>query len=375
MIMTNKKLWNQTAGCVFALLLSFSFCQPTYAQFGGLVKKAKSTVNKSVVNNSEDKQKRDDADASNQMLNQMVRDNESGVNKNNQATPSKASSLNKIYKGTSRDDKDVVATWDEANNRFTLVRTFTEGELAGQPIVYTVNWETGEVTRNDGQLIATFKGDDIIFPEIGILTVNSKTGGGLSLDGKSLGKATRTEAYCYGKQFGSFRKEASRQLVAFFFFNEYASQEEVAKLKTAMDKRDKAAAEGQANFKANMKKITAGNFQNSAGTKIGSIAANGKVLNRLGQQIGVIQANGKITDAYNRDLGYFTEKGEVYKGNTWCGKIQANGAVEDPRRTPSGIGRIQGNDFYDASSNRIASFTGEGSYVAAVCYFFFFSFK
>lgn len=367
LMMMNKKLTPQSVCVALTLLMMFCFSIPANAQIGGLLKKAKNVI--------KDTPKEIDAAESNIRLNKETRENELGIGTKNQSTTATTSNLNKIYEGTSRDDSHVIATWNPDTQQFTLVKTFADGDLAGQPMVYTVNESTGEVTRNDGKLMATIKGDDIIFPEIGTLAINTKTGGGLSLNGKSIGKVTRTEAYCYGKQFGSFRKEATRQLVAFFLFNEYATKEEVSKLKTAMDARDKASAEGMANFKANMKKITAGNFQNAAGTKIGSITANGKVLNRLGEQIGVIQASGKITDAYNRDLGRFTENGEVYKGNTWCGKIQANGAVEDPRKTPSGIGRIQGNDFYDASSNRIARFTGEGRYVAAVCYFFFFSFK
>ena len=334
-----------------AILLAFAVSVPASAQFGGLLKKAKDVVGNKAAETT------------------------GTTTTATTTTNNKSNNLNKIYEGTSWDEDKVIATWNPDTKQFTLVRTFTEGDLAGQPIVYTVDESTGEVTRNDGQLMATIKGNDIEFPEIGTLSIDVAKGGGLSLNGNSLGKVTRTEAYCYGKQFGHFRREVERPLVAFFLFAEYATQEEMAKQKAAMDARDKAAAQGAANFKANMKKITAGNFLNAAGTKIGSITADGKVLDRLGQQIGVVKSTGKITDAYNRDLGTFNDKGEIYKGNTWCGKIQANGSVEDPRRTPSGIGRIQGNDYYDASSNRIARFSGDGAYVAAVCYYFFFSFK
>lgn len=341
-------LCNSSMKWALTCLIAFTVSLPANAQFGGLLKKAKDAVGGKTTEST---------------------------STTTTATASNSNNLNKIYEGTSWDESKVIATWNPDTRQFTLVRTFTEGDLAGQPIVYTVNESTGEVTRNDSQLIATINGDDIVFPEIGTLSINTKTGGGLSLNGKSLGKVTRTEAYCYGKQFGHFRREVDRPLVAFFLFNEYATQEEMAKLKGAMDARDKAAAEGAANFKANMKKVTAGNILNAAGTKIGSITADGKVLDRLGQQIGVVKSTGKVTDAFNRDLGSFNENGVVYKGNTQCGKIQANGSVEDPRRTPSVIGRIQGHDYYDASSNRIARFSGDGAYVAAVCYYFFFNFK
>ena len=339
-----KNLFNNGMKCVAACLLAFAVSVPASAQFGGLLKKAKSVVGGSSSETT------------------------------STTTSSNSNNLNKIYEGTSWEEDKVIATWNPDTKQFTLVRTFTDGDLAGQPIVYTVN-DSGEVTRNDGQLMATINGDDIVFPEIGTLSINVAKGGGLSLDGNPIGKVTRTEAYCYGKQFGHFRREVERPLVAFFLFAEYATKEEMAKQKAAMDARDKAAAQGQANFKANMKKFTAGNILNAAGTKIGSITADGKVLNRLGEQIGVVQSSGKVKDAYNRDLGSFNDNGQVYKGNTQCGKMQANGSIEDPRRTPSVIGRIQGNDIYDASSNRIARFSGDGVYVAALCYFFFFSFK
>lgn len=342
-----KNLFDNGMKWALASLLVFAVSMPANAQFGGLLKKAKGALGGQAAETT-------------------------GTTT---TTTSNSNNLNKIYEGTSWDEDKVIATWNPDTKQFTLVRTFTEGDLAGQPIVYTFNESTGEVTRNDGQLMATINGDDIVFPEIGTLSINVAKGGGLSLDGNPIGKVTRTEAYCYGKQFGHFRREVERPLVAFFLFAEYATKEEMAKQKAAMDARDKAAAQGQANFKANMKKITAGNILNAAGNKIGSITADGKVLNRLGEQIGVVQASGKVKDAYNRDLGYFNDNGQVFKGNTQCGKMQANGSIEDPRRTPSVIGRIQGNDIYDSSSNRIARFSGGGVYVAAVCYFFFFSFK
>lgn len=278
-----------------------------------------------------------------------------------------------IYEGTS--DK-VIATWNDKTNVFTLVRTFTEGDLAGQPITYALNFETGELTRNDGQLMGKLIEGGVEVPSIGTVMINSSTGGGLNMDGKGIGKATRTEAYCFGKQLARFRREAaSRDIVTLFCLVECVTPESMAQMKSDMEARHAREAAGQQAFTANMKKITAGNFLNTAGNKIGSMTADGTVLDKLGQKIGVVKADGQVTDAYNRSLGRIEPNGQVYKGNDWIGKIQPNGAVEAPQRTPSGIGRINGSDFYDANSNRIGRFTGEGVNIAAVCYYFFFNFK
>ena len=145
-----------------------------------------------------------------------------------------------------------------------------------------------------------------------------------------------------------------------------------------MEKRHEREAAAQSAFKDKLKKVTAGNFLDVAGNKIGSITDKGLVLNKLGEQIGVVKANGQVTDAYNRSLGRIEDGGGlgvVYRGNDRIGQLQPNGSVEMPSRTPSNIGKIIGSDFYDSNSNRIARFTGDGIYVAAACYYFFFTLK
>lgn len=363
----NRNAINDVARWAMVLLFTFVVGMPAQAQLGKLMKKAKNVV--------KDSPKEAEAAESNLILNKEVRENELGIDskKSPKATPS--SSLNKIYEGSARTDDKVIATWDPDNKQFVLVRTFTEGDLAGQPIVYSVNFESGEITRNDGKLMATIQGDDIIFPELGTLSINYKTGGGLSLNGKSIGKVTRTEAYCYGKQFGSFRKEATRELVAFFLFNEYASQEEVAKLKTAMDKRDQAAAQGQAAFKANVKKLTPGKFTDMTGKLLGQITASGDVLNSANQRIGRY-ANGKITNAVSgANLGSIDGNGMVYdQTGSPIGRLQANGAIDN--KSGSNIGHIYPDGRIENRSNSTTvRFSGEGCYIAAALYVFFFNIK
>ena len=366
--MMNKKLLNRGVSFALTLMMAFCFSMPANAQLGGLLKKAKGVVNG-------DAEKRVESVESNIILNNTTRENELGINKNGQTSSSKASNLNKIYEGTSWEEDKVIVTWNPDTKQFVLKKTFADGELAGQRIVYTYNAETGEIKRNDGQLMATIKDDDIIFPEIGTLSINTKTGGGLSLNGTSLGKVTRTEAYCYGKQFGHFRREVDRPLVAFFLFNEYAAKDEVAKLKSAMDARDKAAAEGMANFKANVKKLTAGKFLDNTGKLLGQITANGDVLNSANQRIGRY-ANGKITNAVSgANLGSIDDKGMVYdQTGSPKGRLQPNGAIDN--KSGSNIGHIYPDGrIENRSSSTVVRFTGEGRYIAAALYMFFFNIK
>ncbi len=160
------------------------------------------------------------------------------------------------------------------------------------------------------------------------LSINSKTGGGLSLGGKPIGKVTRTKG------------------------------------------------DGQAAFQANVRKVTAGIFQDLTGRKLGRIAANGDVLNSSERRIAHIASNGVITDINTGTrIGMIDGKGFVEdKTGKRIGQLHPNGDVSNS--TGSRIGHIYPNgDFDDRTSSKVARFTGAGRYVAAVCYYFFFDFK
>lgn len=350
-----------------ALVIAFGVETTASAQFGGLLKKAKSVAKGDVKKDVEAKE-------SNLQLNMKVAENELGISKNSK-TASKSSSLNKIYKGTSWDDKDLIATWNDATHQFTLVRTYADGELAGQHVVYTVNESTGEVTRNDGQLMATFKDDEIVFPDRGTLTIDTKRGGGLYLDGNFVGKVTRTDGTSFGKDLFHFRKEATRQLVAFYLMTEFLSPDELAKLKGAREKQRAAEENAQANFKANVRKLTAGKFLDNTGKLLGQITANGDVLNSGNQRIGRY-ANGKVTNAVSgSNLGSIDANGMVYDHTgSPIGRLQPNGAIDN--KSGSNIGHIYSDGrIENRQSSKTVRFTGEGRYIAAALSVFFFDIR
>ena len=350
-----------------ALFIALAVPGIANAQFGSLLKKAKSAV----TNSSNDA----DAARSNAMLNAKVRQNESGLgNVGSGSTASKSSSLNKIYKGTSWDEKDVIATWDDNTKQFTLVRKYTDGELAGQPIVYAFDEATGEMKRNDGKLMATIKGDDVIIPDRGTVTIDLVHGGGLLLDGNYVGKVTRTDGTSFGKDLFHFRKDATRQLVAFFLMTEFLSPEEYAKLKSAREKQRQAEENATAAFKAELLKQPVGKFYDNTGALLGQITAGGDVLNSRNQRMGKVKAGGVITNPSGQKIGSVDAKGIVYDGiGSNKGMVQPNGGVNNS--SGSSIGTIMREGKIQRGGSEIGTYKGTGRYMAAVCYFLFFNFR
>ena len=136
-------------------------------------------------------------------------------------------------------------------------------------------------------------------------------------------------------------------------------------------------AQSGAAFKDKLKNVTAGSFLDSAGNKLGSLTADGKVLDKLGTLMGKVKAGGSNVEVYNKNnqrMGYISDTGIVCQGtgNEKVGQLNSTGRVET--KTGETLGNINGNDFYDGKSNRLGSFSGKGVYVAAALYYFFFTF-
>ena len=182
---------------------------------------------------------------------------------------------------------------------------------------------------------------------------------------------TRDDITIYDRRLGYFSCEATRELVAFYFLHDYLNLADLQKMKVAREEQRKREAEAQAAFKANMMLVTAGDFTSTTGTIIGKIDANGNVFNKAGQRIGQVSSNGKVT-GFNGNAGSFNAKGMVYDNTgSPIGHIQPNGPVENANGTR--IGHIYNDGrFGDSSGSTVAKFSGNGKYVAAVCYYFFF---
>lgn len=171
--------------------------------------------------------------------------------------------------------------------------------------------------------------------------------------------------------------QASGNAYDIFFLSECAADGKLDTMKKNFEAQQQRKASSAVAFKDKLKNITAGSFLDVAGNKLGSVTADGKVLNKLGELMGKVKVNGTNVEVYNKNnqrLGYISDTGIVLQGvgNEKVGQLNSTGRVETTQGTT--LGNIIDNDFYDSKSNRQGSFSGNGVYVAAALHYFFFSF-
>lgn len=263
----------------------------------------------------------------------------------------------------------LIGAWHSSKDMIISKKQHEDGPAKGKFIAYKVYYDKGAIVCNDGKVVAKIVDDGLEILDTGMKVTIDR--GGVSINGEPCGVVTRQDISIYGKRLGFFSCEATRELVAFFFLHDYLNPDDLQKMKTAREEQKKREAEAEASFKANMMKVTAGNFSSVTGTVTGKIDAGGNVFNKAGQRIGHVSADGKVSAA-SGTVGTFNAKGMVYeKTGSPVGHIQPNGSVEDA--SGSCIGQIYNDGrFGDRSGSTVASFSGGGKYVAAVCYFFFF---
>ena len=264
----------------------------------------------------------------------------------------------------------LIGSWHSSKNTIVSKKMHESGSAAGEFISYKVDYSKGVIECNDGTVVAKLVDDGLEILDTGMKVTISN--GGVSINGEPCGVVTRQDITIYGRRLGYFSCDATRELVAFFFLHDYLNPDDLQKMKVAREEQKKREAEAEANFKANMMTITAGNFTSPTGTVIGKMAANGDVFNKAGQRVGHVSSDGKVTNA-SGTAGSFNAKGMVYdKTGSPIGHIQPNGSVENA--SGSRIGQIYNDGNYgDRSGSTVAKFSGTGKYVAAVCYYFFFS--
>lgn len=263
----------------------------------------------------------------------------------------------------------LLAAWHSSKDMIITKKMHEDGPAKGKFISYKYYPDKGAIACNDGNVVAKIVEDglEILDRDMKVTIKN----GGVAINGEPCGVVTRDDITIYGRRLGYFSCEATRELVAFFFLHDYLNPDDLQKMKVAREEQKKRAAEAEAAFKANMMLVTAGDFTSPTGTVIGKIASNGDVFNKAGQRLGHVSSDGKVTD-FNGNAGSFNAKGMVYdKTGSPIGHIQPNGPVEDA--SGSRIGHIYNDGrFGDSTGSTLAKFSGQGKYVAAVCYYFFF---
>lgn len=351
---TNKSIMQWAMVC----LIAFTSPGMANAQFGGLKKMvksaAKSAVDDAVKGKTDNVTNSASADSDPYGASQIDR-----INANKQkaeADRQKAEEQRqkvgcKIVE--SRRDK-LVGTWNSRTNTLTSVEQFEDGAMKGKFITYTWNPSTGEIKRNDGAVAATIQDGKMQIPSISA-TVEINSTGGLVIDGESCGKVTRQDIYIYGRRLGQFYCEATRDLVAFFFLNNYATPEMRAKLKRTQ--------------------FMDGNFLNASGTMVGYIKG------------GMIYNTSKLIPKQG-SMHYSDDETVIGDNKFRVGALQYDGRVDD--NNGNKIGQVKANgDILNASGAKVAhvsndgkitdkagkflvKFTGDRPVAAAVAYYFFF---
>ena len=339
-------------------LIAFTAPGMASAQFGGLKKMVKSATKGVVGDAVKDKTASDvgsvsaDSDPYGASQIDRIKANKQQAEADRQRAEEQRQKVGcKIVE--SRRDK-LVGMWNSRTNTITSAEQFEDGAMKGKFITYTWNPSTGEIKRNDGEVVATIQDGKMFIKSINA-TIEINSTGGLKINGESCGKVTRQDIYIFGRRLGQFYCEATRDLVAFFFLNNYATPEMIAKLKRTqyMD----------------------GNYLNASGTMIGYIKGGmiyntSKLVPKQGSmhysddetvigdnkfRVGAFQYDGRVDDNNGNKIGQVKENGDILNASgVKVAHVSSDGKITDK------------------AGKFLVKFSGDRPVMAAVAYYFFF---
>ena len=330
-------------------LIAFTAPGMASAQFGGL-KKMVNKATKSVSSEGSSSSSAASSDADPYGASQIDRINANKQKAEADRQKAEAARQQAGCKITeSRRDK-LVGSWNSRTNTITSAEQSADGKF----ITYTWNPSTGEIKRNDGEVVATIQDGKMYIKSINA-TVEINSTGGLKIDGESCGKVTRQDIYIYGRRLGQFNCEATRDIVAFFFLNNYATQEMRAKLRRTQ--------------------FMDGNFLNASGTMIGYIKGGmiyntSKLVPKQGSmhysddetvigdnkfRVGAMQYDGRVDDNNGNKIGQVKENGDILNASgVKVAHVSSDGKITDK------------------AGKFLVKFSGDRPVMAAVAYYFFF---
>ena len=241
-----------------------------------------------------------------------------------------------------------IGSWHYKENK--IVSTL-DGES------YIFDAAKGVIRTESGKTVATLTDDGLDIPGIDA-KVKLASGGGISINGESIGKVTSQDVYIYGRRLGNFFSEAPKQMVAFFLLFNYAQPE----------------------VRANMKRTQYmdGNFMDANGSRLGYIKGgaifnNNRLYPKQGNmhydddetviadtqyRVGAFQYDGTVNDNNGNKIGQVKDNGDILNVS---GKKVAHVASD---------GKIT-----DAAGKFLVQFSGDRPVAAAVAYWFFFKSK
>ena len=290
-----------------------------------------------------------------------------------------------------------IGTWNPQTLELTFNQTWDEGELAGQPVIYSIDPATGIVTRNDGARKGSMNNDGTIeSPNLGTLKFNAARNT-VSLNGEPIGTASTTSAHSSGHAIGSFDSKVSPLLTAYLYFGLLISEDQVNKWKAEKAESDAQAAKRRAELQEKLKVVAQGYAEELAKCDVTVEASNFSTIGRV--------RKGCVEGANFSTIGYIKQRGtyngypafEVEASNfSTIGYIRCTGNSgnnlkwEIEQSNHSTIGRFDGRDFDSTTSSipsgHYSSGTVEASnystighikgtsnpVIAAACYYFFF---
>ena len=368
-----KKSENYLVRLALAMLVAFAVPSVASAQFGGIKKAAKSTVKSETKSSSSSapdfykkKQQQssetakevepeaetpptntttnDDPYGGNQVEQMMARKRAASAQQDAERE-ARAKAGSKIIE-CRRDQQ--IGSWHYKENKIV---SMLDGES------YIMDAAAGVIRTESGKTVATLTADGLDIPSIDA-KVKLASGGGISINGESIGKVTSQDVYIYGRRLGNFFSEAPRTMVAFFLLYNYAQPE----------------------VRANMKRtqFMDGNFMDANGTRLGYIKG-GMIYNndRLIPKQGSMHYDDDETVIGDRDfrVGAFQYDGTVNDNNgNKIGQVKDNGDILNVSGKKvahvSSDGKIT-----DATGRFLVQFSGQRPVSAAVAYWFFFKNK
>ena len=340
-----KNVMNQMMRWAMVLFIAFAAPNAASAQLGGLkkvvkgaVKSAKETVEKKVDPTTSS----DNSPYGGNQVEQLQANKRAASAQQDADREARAKAGSKIIE-CRRDQQ--IGSWHSRENKIV---SLLDNET------YIFDAAKGVIRTESGKTVATLNGNVWDIPSINA-KVELASGGGISINGESIGKVTSQDVYIYGRRLGNFFSEAPRPMVAFFLLYNYAQPE----------------------VRANMRRtqFMDGNFMNASGSRIGYIKG-GMIYNvdkyypKLGSmhysddetvigdnkfRVGAMQYDGTVNDNGGNKIGQVKENGDILNVS---GKKVAH--VSDD-------GKIT-----DAAGKFLVQFSGDRPVTAAVAYWFFF---
>lgn len=240
----------------------------------------------------------------------------------------------------------VIGTFHGKTSVIEFKEKYTEGELAGQKISFTIQ-QDGNIVAADGSKVGVIyaSGDISCRGQEPYLNVNAN--GQVTMGGDVVGTiADNGDVRLYGYELIGNAADIDKKAAAFIYFGILTDQEQLAAKKAEIEKQRAAAAEARRQQASRQSSSSSGS---SSGGSTGSNKPDYKSMSGASLMIGGSGRGIVTNDGLVLDLGKNTLKGKMPRGD---GNIE-NGYG-------SSVGRISGGALYKGST-KLGTFNSSGN--------------